>query len=99
MTPYITKGSSGEHFCNVEDRLSLVAKSIWIFGYGWKDGYEYGPQKRPKERQSFGAKKEGSDRRKLFHREERPTLERNIIDTSERARANYRYVIGEHFGF
>ena len=35
---------------------------------------------------------------KLFHREERPTLERNIIDTSERARANYRYVIGQHFG-
>ena len=35
----------------------------------------------------------------VFHREERPTLERNIIDTSERARANYRYVIGQHFGF
>ena len=45
----------------------------------------------------------GTERResygwKLFHREERPALERNIIDTSEWARANYRYVIGQHFG-
>jgi hypothetical protein len=44
----------------------------------------------------FGAIKEGSDRRKLFHREERPALKRDIIDTSERARTNYRYVIGQH---
>jgi hypothetical protein len=63
---------------------------------GWKDGCGYGPQQRPKERQSIGAIKEGSDRRKLFHREKRPALERNIIDTSERARTNYRYVIGQH---
>jgi hypothetical protein len=35
----------------------------------------------------------------LFHREERPTLERNIIDVSERARANYRYLICQHFGY
>jgi hypothetical protein len=36
----------------------------------------------------------------LFHREERPALERNIIDTSERRRTNYRYdEIGQHFGF
>ena len=69
-----------------------------VFGYGWKDGCGYGPQKRSKERQSFGAIEERRDRRKLFHREERPTLERNIIDTSERARANYRYLIGQHFG-
>ena len=33
----------------------------------------------------------------LFHRAKRPVLERNIIDTSERACANYRYVIGQHF--
>jgi hypothetical protein len=46
----------------------------------------------------FGAIKEGSDRRKLFHLEERPALKRDIIDTSERARANYRYMIGQHFG-
>ena len=41
--------------------------------------------------------KEGSYGEKLFHREERPSPERNIIDTSERARANYRYVGGLHF--
>jgi hypothetical protein len=35
---------------------------------------------------------------KLFHREECPALERNIIDTSERACASYRYVSGQHFG-
>jgi len=46
----------------------------------------------------FGDRKEGKLRWKLFHREERPALERNIIDTSERARAKYRYVIGQHFG-
>ena len=32
--------------------------------------------------------KEGSYRWKLLHREARPALERDIIDTSERARAN-----------
>jgi hypothetical protein len=35
---------------------------------------------------------------KLFHREECQALESNIIDTSERACANYRYVSGQHFG-
>ena len=34
----------------------------------------------------------------LFHREERPALERNIIDTPKRACANYRNVMGQHFG-
>ena len=34
----------------------------------------------------------------LLHREERPAPERNIIDTSEWTRTNYRYVTGHHFG-
>jgi hypothetical protein len=45
----------------------------------------------------------GTERResygwKLFHREERPALERDIIDTSEWTCAKYRYVLGQHFG-
>ncbi len=35
---------------------------------------------------------------KLFRREERPALERNIIDTPKRTRADYRNVMGQHFG-
>ena len=49
-------------------------------------------------RASFGEESREKLRGRLLHREERPTLERNIIDTSEKARANYRYVIGQHFG-
>jgi hypothetical protein len=45
----------------------------------------------------LGPKRTESYRWKLLHREERPTLERNIIDTSERALVNYRYMIGQHF--
>ena len=36
---------------------------------------------------------------KLFHREERPALERHIIDTSEWTCANHRCVIGHAFWF
>ena len=68
-----------------------------VFGYGSNEFVDW-VQKAREVRQSFGDEKEGKRRWKLFHREERPTLERNIIDTSERARANYRYVIGQHFG-
>jgi hypothetical protein len=39
-----------------------------------------------------------SYRWKLFHREERPALERDIIDASEWTWANDRYVMGQHFG-
>jgi hypothetical protein len=46
---------------------------------------------------AFGDRKEGL-RWELFHREEHPALERDIIDASERSLANYRYVIGHHFG-
>ena len=45
----------------------------------------------------WGREKRGKLRRRLFHREERPTLERNIIDTSERTCANHRYVMGVAF--
>ena len=34
---------------------------------------------------------------KLFHREQRPALERNIIDTSDWTWATHRYVTGRHF--
>ena len=44
-------------------------------------------------------RKEGKRRWKLFHREERPALERHIIDTSEWTFANHRYVMGQHSGF
>jgi hypothetical protein len=48
-------------------------------------------------RQSFGEpKRRESYGWKLFHRKERPALERSIIDTSEWARANYRYVMKQH---
>ena len=40
----------------------------------------------------------GRIRVELFDRKERPPLKHNIIDTSERARANYRYVREQHFG-
>ena len=51
--------------------------------------------RRENERQSLGRLTKGKATEwKLFHREERPALERNIIDTSEWTCANYRYVIG-----
>jgi len=34
----------------------------------------------------------------LFHREERPALERHIIDTSEWTCANHRHVMEPHCG-
>jgi len=44
----------------------------------------FGPNKRVKERQSYGDGKEGKATEwKLFHREARPAFERHIIDTSE----------------
>ena len=55
----------------------------------------FGPNKRVKERQSYGDGKEGKATEwKLFHLEERSAPERHIIDTSERKCANHRYVIG-----
>jgi hypothetical protein len=55
----------------------------------------FGPNKRLKERQSYGDGKEGkATERKLFHLEGRSAPERHIIDTSERKCANHRYVIG-----
>jgi hypothetical protein len=58
----------------------------------------YRSLKRDNERQNLRTEGRRVTGGKLFHREERPTLERNIIDTSERARASYRYMIGQHFG-
>jgi hypothetical protein len=66
--------------------LDLIEEEFWI-------GV---PKARERTPESCGVKK--NCWWKLFHREERPTLERNIIDTSERARANYRYLNGQHFG-
>ena len=43
-------------------------------------------------------RKEGSCRWKLLHREQRPALERDIIDASEWTWANDRYVMGQYFG-
>lgn len=49
-------------------------------------------------RELWDRKRESLGCGKLFHGEESPALQRNIIDTSERGRANYRYGIGHHFG-
>jgi hypothetical protein len=57
-----------------------------------------GPSKREKSRQNLRTEGRRATGGKLFHRENRPARERDIIDTSERARANYRYVIGQHLG-
>jgi hypothetical protein len=46
----------------------------------------------------FEDREEGKLRGKLLHREQRLALERNIVDTSEGTRANYRCVSGQHFG-
>ena len=57
-----------------------------------------GPNEREEKAPELLGRQEGKLRRKLFHREERPALERDIIDTSEWTCANYRYVPGQHFG-
>ena len=78
--------------CNVEDRLSGWQR---VFGFGGRRVVDTVPKAR--ERAPGMGRKGGTATGRLLHREERPTLERNIIDTSERARANYRNLIGQHF--
>jgi len=56
------------------------------------------PSKREKSRQNLRTEGRRVTGGKLFHREQRPALKRNIIDTSEWTCANYRYVTGHHFG-
>ena len=70
-------------------------------GNGSKEFFGYqGLNKRENyKRRSLGDPKEGNLRWKLFHREERPAVERHIIDTSEWTFANHRCVMGKHFGF
>jgi hypothetical protein len=53
-----------------------------------------GPSKREKSRQNLRTKGRRASGGKLFHREQRPALKRNIIDTSEWTWANDQYVIG-----
>jgi hypothetical protein len=54
--------------------------------------------RRERQRKSFCERREGIKDGKLFHREKPPALERHIFDTSDLARANYRFVmIGKHF--
>ena len=60
---------------------------------------QVGLNKRETERHSLGDGKQVKLRWKLFHREKRPALERNTIDTSEWTFANHRCVMGKHFGF
>ena len=65
----------------LQRRVSIVigGKEYWI----WVEGvWDTGPNKRQNSARALGLKKEGKLRWKLFHREERPALERNIIDTS-----------------
>ena len=76
--------------------IAVVAKSI---GNGLTEFSGYGIQTSARaSARALGTEWRESYRWKLFHREERPALKRNIIDTSELARASYRYVIGQHFG-
>jgi hypothetical protein len=75
-------------------------KRASVIGWNLKIGLNRGSWNPVSARTSAGAlgtERKETYRWKLFHREQRPTPERNIIDTSERARANYRYVIGQHW--
>jgi hypothetical protein len=89
--------AKGKSCYKAEGRFSLVAKRYWLLleGLFWIRV----PASARSRAGTVGTEKEGkANRWKLFHREEHPTLERHIIDASERALANYRYVIGQHFG-
>ena len=92
LMPHAGKGKDGEHATTPRVDFHWWQRGI---GYRSKDSSSQQAREVAPELED---QREESYRWKLFHREERPALERYIIDTSERARANYRYVIGQHFG-
>jgi hypothetical protein len=63
-----------------EGRFSLVGKGV----RNWKEFSGYAVAASASSRRERWKRKEGSYGLELFHREERPALKRNIIDTSER---------------
>ena len=79
-----SKGKGSGSILQRRGRLTLVAKSI---GNGLKEFSGYLPQQALE--LALRTERRESDGEKLFHPEDRPALERHIIDTSERARANY----------
>jgi hypothetical protein len=96
VMPHALYGGGGEHVTMT--RVSFHRRQR-VLEIDRKSFSEYGIQTSARtSARVLGTERKESCRWKLFHREERPTLERNIIDTSERARASYRYVIGQHFG-
>ena len=96
LMPHAEKGKSGDRATKPRVDFHWWQRGI---GYCSKDSSGYGSQQaRELAPELWGREGGKATGGKLFHREERPALERNIIDTSERAHANYRYVIGQHFG-
>jgi hypothetical protein len=88
LMPHAEKGKSG---------IVLQSRgSIFIGGKEYrkwaKEFSGYGPLKRDNERQNLRTKGRRATGGELFHREERPALERNVINTSERTAANHRRV-------
>jgi hypothetical protein len=80
---------------NAEVRFSFVANGI---GNGLKDSSEYGIQTSARtSARAFGTGKEGKLRGDLLHREQRPALERNIIDTSPSGVSNRLICEGQKF--
>jgi hypothetical protein len=95
LMPHAAKGKRG---IVLQSRGSIFIGGKKVLVIARRTLLDTGPRKRDNERQNLRTEGRRATGGKLFHREEHPPLERNIIDTSERARANYRYVIGQHFG-
>ena len=77
--------------------IFIGGKKYWKRVEGVFSGYQ-GPNKRENYRPRLWGPKGGKATVELFHREERPALERHTIDTSEWTRASHRHVMGKHFG-
>ena len=95
LIPRAAKGRGAGHVAT-----SRVDFHLWqrVFGFDRGKVRIWVPKARERTPESCGVERRESYGWKLLHREEGPTLERDTIDTPERARTNYRYVIGQHFG-
>jgi hypothetical protein len=95
VMPHALYGGGGEHVTTT--RVSFYRRQR-VLEIDRRSFSGYRPLKRDNERQNLRTEGRRVNGGKLFHREERPARERDIIDTSEWTWANYRYVIGQHFG-
>jgi hypothetical protein len=84
-----SKGKGAGSMLQRRGSINIGGKRYWkrIEGVFWMRGSQ--------QARCFWGRQEGKLRRNLFHREERPA--RDIIDTSEWTRADYRYFPGQHF--